>query len=265
MPLTPAHAAAVVPFSRWKPYFWLSPLAVGSMSPDFLYFAFPPAGYRHLGHTPLGIVLFCLPAGLAVLYAFHRFVKRPLVLLLPQPARAKLWPYCRRFPLLPLRRLAWISLLIFFGAVTHVVWDGLTHEDGWALRDCPQILAANFTIAGHLLHGVGLLQYGSSVLGLGLLAGWSWQWYRSTPPGRAPADPVFLRRTRPAIATAIVVFGIMVGTLRGLNYACHLPGPFNTREFCAAAFLSGSDAFALALLVFVAAVNLRIGGAARKP
>ena len=132
MPLTPAHAAAVVPLRLWKRCFWLSPLVVGSMAPDYIYFAFPPRSWRHFGHTPLGLVLFCIPAGLAVLYAFHRFFKRPMVLLLPQPVRAKLWPYCGPFPLLPLRRLAWVATLIFLGAVTHVVWDGFTHEDGWA-------------------------------------------------------------------------------------------------------------------------------------
>ncbi len=81
--ITPAHVAAVVPFCRWRPFFWLSPLVIGSMSPDFMYFIFPPPSLRHVGHTSWGLVLFCIPAGLAVLYAFHRFFKRPLVLLLP--------------------------------------------------------------------------------------------------------------------------------------------------------------------------------------
>ena len=88
MPLTPAHAAAVVPLSRWKRYFWLSPLAVGSMSPDFVYYLFPPHRWRSIGHSFWGLLLFCIPAGLAVLYAYHRFFKRPLVLLLPRALRA---------------------------------------------------------------------------------------------------------------------------------------------------------------------------------
>src|SRR5208282_1820785 len=156
------------------------------MSPDFAYFVFPPPSLRHIGHTPLGLVLFCIPAGLAVLYAFHRFFKRPLVLLLPGSVRAKLSPHCRPFPLLPLRRLTWISTLIFLGAVTHVAWDGFTHDDGWAFRYCPQIKEAVFTVAGAHFHWIGLFQYGSSLLGLGLLAWWSWNWYCRAPAGRAP-------------------------------------------------------------------------------
>ena len=262
MPLTPAHAAAVVPFCRWRPYFWLSPLVVGSMAPDFAYYMFLPRSLRHVGHTPLGLVLFCIPAGLAVLYAFHRFFKRPLVLLLPRPLRAKLWPHCGPFPLLPPRRLAWISALIFLGAVTHVVWDGFTHPNAWPVRNFPQMKAVLFTVGGEEVHWFGLLQYGSSFLGLGLLAWWSWQWYRQAPAGCVLADSVFLRRARPAIAAAMIVFGAGVGILCGLAYTCKLPGPFNVREFLTAAFITGIDAFGLALLIFVAAVNMRVWSAA---
>ena len=257
MPLTPAHAAAVVPFCRWKPYLWLSPLVVGSMAPDFAYFVFPPQSLRHVGHKPLGLVLFCIPAGLVVLSAFHRFFKRPLVLLLPRPVRAKLWPHCGPFPLLPLQRLIWICVLIFLGAVTHVFWDGFTHPDGWAVLDFPQMMAVIITIAGVQVHCFGFLQYASSGLGLGLLAWWSWQWYRLAPAGWVPADSEFLRSARPAIAGAMIAFGAGVGIACGLTYAQSLPGPFNIREFLAGAFITGVDAFGLALLIFVAAMNAR--------
>jgi len=260
VPLTPAHAAAVVPFCRWKPYLWLSPLVVGSMAPDYAYFLFPPYHLRHIGHSPLGLVLFCIPAGLAVLYAFHRFFKRPLVLLLPRTARAKLWPYCGRFAFLPLPRLLWICVLIFLGAVTHVVWDGFTHEDGWAVLAYPQMTNV-YEVAGLKVHCCGFLQYGSSVLGLGALAWWSWQWYRRAPATLAPTDPLFLRRSRPMIAAAIIVFGAAVGVAFGLNYAQRLPGPFSVHEFATCAFITGVDALGLALLVFVAVVNARVGNA----
>jgi hypothetical protein len=264
VPLTPAHAAAVVPFCRWKPYFWLSPLVVGSMAPDFAYFAFPPPSLRHVGHRPLGLVLFCVPAGLAVLYAFHRFLKRPLVLLLPRPVRAKLWPHCGPFPLLPLRRLAWICTLLVLGAVTHAVWDGFTHEDGWAVLEYPQMKTVVCTVVGHDVHLFGLMQYGCSLLGLGLLAWWSWQWYCRAPAGRAPADSVLFRRARPVVAAAMIVFAASVGIACGLNYAYRLPGPFNLKEFLTATFITGVDAFGLGLLVFVTAVNMRVGNAARE-
>ncbi len=230
------------------------------MAPDYAYFVFPPPTWRHIGHTPWGLVLFCVPTGLAVLYVFHQFFKRPLVLLLPRPVRAKLWPHCGPFPLLPLRRLLCISALIFLGAVTHVVWDSFTHDDGWMVRSFPPMKAI-VTVVGREAHYFDLLQYGCSLLGLGLLAWWSWQWYRAAPPGCAPADSRFLQRARPLIATAIIGFGAGVGMVCGLTYACNLPGPFNIREFIAGSFITGVDAFGLALLVFVAAVNSPVGSA----
>ena len=255
MPVTPAHAAAVVPFTRWKPYFWLSPLAIGSMAPDFIYYVFPPPEWRHIGHTLWGLVLFCIPAGLAVLYAFHQFFKRPLALLMPWRLRAKLWPHCEPFPLLPWRRLAWICMLIYLGAVTHVLWDGFTHEDEWPLREHRPVTGVMSTVAGYPLHWAGLLQFGSSLLGLGLLAWWSWRWYRRAPSGWAPADSEFLRRARPAIVAAIIIFGAGVGTFCGLAYASRFPFPVNVGEFLSATFITGVDAFLLALLVFVVCIR----------
>ncbi len=67
------------------------------------------------------------------------------------------------------------------------------------------------TVAGQDVYWFGFLQHGSSLFGLGLLAWWSWQWYRRAPAGRAPADSAFLRRARPAIAAAMIVFGAGVG------------------------------------------------------
>ena len=156
---------------------------------------------------------------------------------------------------MPLRRLAWISVLLFLGAVTHVVWDGFTHDDGWAAGSFPQIKDPIITFARSEIRWSGLLQYGSSLLGLGLLAWWSWQWYRTAPAGWAPADSPFLRRARPVIAAAIIIFGTGAGIIYGLIHACHLPGPFDVTEFLTVSFIVGTDAFGLALLVFIATVR----------
>jgi hypothetical protein len=261
VPLTPAHAAAVVPLCRWRPYFWASPLVVGSMSPDFAYYVFPPQRLRHFGHTAAGLVLFCIPVGLVVLYVFHRFLKRRLVVLLPRPLRDKLWPHCGSFPLLPPRRLAWVCFLLFLGAVTHVAWDAVTHEDSWAFRGVPQIRSVLFTVAGQPLHPCGILQYGSSLLGLGLLTWWSWQWYRHAPSARSPADSHLVQKARPAIAAALILCGIGVGIACGLLYARNLPGPFSAHEFLEAAFITGADAFGFALLMCMLVVTPLHGSA----
>ena len=168
---------------------------------------------------------------------------------------ARLWRHCGPFPFLPLRRLAWISVLIYLGAATHVAWDGLTHEGGWALRDDRPLSEVMVTVAGQPLHGVGLLQYGSSALGLGLIAWWSWQWYRRAPADCLPGDTAFMRRARAAIVGAMFAFAALTGVLCGLRYATSLVGPFRLMEFLRAGFIIGADAFLLALVLFAAAVH----------
>jgi hypothetical protein len=226
------------------------------MAPDYIYYIFPPREFHHFGHTRLGLFVFCIPVGLAVLLAFHALFKRPLVLLMPRGLRDRLWPYCGPFPVLPLWRLAWISSLIYLGAVTHVLWDGVTHEDGWAFRDFPQMHGALFTIRGRPVDFFGLLQFISSVCGLGLLAWWSWRWYCEAPIGRAPEDGALLRIGRPAIVVVMLAIAVAVGICCGLVYVLRLPAPFAIREFCAAAFLNGADALVLTLTFFCIALNL---------
>src|SRR5690349_14740000 len=83
MPFTAAHPAAILPLAvRLSVPYGVSALAVGSMSPDFEYFLWRHAASTS-GHSIDGLFVFCLPAGLIVLAAFHTLVKRPLALLLP--------------------------------------------------------------------------------------------------------------------------------------------------------------------------------------
>ena len=100
---------------------------------------------------------------------------------------------------------------------------------------------------------------------MGLVAWWLWQWYRVAPAGSLPADSAFLRRARPGIAAAIIVFSAGAGIVCGLAYTCNRPGPFDVKVFLTVAFFTGVDAFGLAVVVFVAAMNMRIRRLARIP
>ena len=168
-------------------------------------------------------MLFCIPAGLAVLYAFHRFFKRPMVLLCRN--RFARVAVCGPFPLLPLRRLAWVATLIFLGAVTHVVWDGFTHEDEWTLRDYPQIATVMITVAATSCTGADSSNTGAASWAFGLLAWWS---VAMVPPGGAgctPADYGFLAAGPPRDRRG---HGRLRGRGRGLlrpGLRLQVPGP----------------------------------------
>jgi hypothetical protein len=127
-----SHAAAAAPLARYG--LVLSALVIGSFSPDFIYFIrLSPVG--HFTHTVPGLLLFCLPAGMAVLWIYHRLLKEPLAGLLPGPLRPSSLHQPFRF--LPLQRLGVLAMSITVGASTHWVWDAFTHEDGAALRFLP--------------------------------------------------------------------------------------------------------------------------------
>src|SRR5262245_44725270 len=71
MPFTIAHSAVALPVLRWlrAPYA-ASALVVGTMAPDFEYFL-RLRPFASISHTLPGLLVFCLPAGAAVLAAFH--------------------------------------------------------------------------------------------------------------------------------------------------------------------------------------------------
>src|SRR5207237_829207 len=60
----------------------LSALIIGTWTPDFEYVLLLRPGGK-FGHTPLGILVFCLPLGLAVWAVFQGLVAPALLPLLP--------------------------------------------------------------------------------------------------------------------------------------------------------------------------------------
>lgn len=158
MPMTAAHPLAVLPFRRWR--LDLTCLVIGSMSPDFEYFL-RVEEVSTVSHTLLGLLYFCVPISLATAYLFHRVLKLPLLQVAPWRSRFAVFAE-RPWPTQPL----WILLVsALIGAVTHYLWDGLTHTDGYG----PQHLAFLRTeVHGMLLHRI--LQHTSTVIGLGVLA-----------------------------------------------------------------------------------------------
>jgi hypothetical protein len=63
---------------------------------------------------------------------------------------------------------SWLKVIValLFGALTHLVWDGFTHENARGVRLFPQLLDYGPDMAGHALRLYRWLQYGSSVAGL---------------------------------------------------------------------------------------------------
>lgn len=203
MPFTVAHAVVAPPLSRLTGgRLAASALAVGAMSPDFEYVAYLQTR-RTIGHTPLGLVVLCLPASLAVLAVWHFLVKRPLAGLLPTRWAHLGAAVCRPLPPATWRRAAAVAGAILLGGLTHIVWDSFTHADGLAVGHLEALRRP--VVAGLPLYQC--LQYGSGLAGMALLALAVLVWARSQPPAAVAMPPVRRRVAGAAFLTTATLAG----------------------------------------------------------
>ncbi|MBX9686490.1 MAG: DUF4184 family protein [Candidatus Obscuribacterales bacterium] len=169
MPFTFSHPAAVLPLRKYCPrYLNLVALMAGSIAPDLGY-------YLHnwhwsiSGHSFLGSLSFDLPAGLMIVALFYLSI-RPIARLLAHPHREAL---SSAFPVLSLPGLKSISIAtvsVLLGAWTHIIWDGFTHANGWCVRQFSAMTPTLFSISDYRITLWHLLQHGSTIFGLIVLA-----------------------------------------------------------------------------------------------
>jgi hypothetical protein len=181
------------------------------MAPDFEYvIRFSPGAI--IGHSLLGTILFDLPVGILVLWYFHHFLKRPLAALLPSPHCDYLAPRAAQsFAWRPAPRALLVCGALLLGTATHLLWDGFTHSNGWAVSVLPLLSARPFAAAGLNLAVYRLLQHVSSVVGLLALTVWYLRWLRAQPPIAARTSMVS-RATR-SLAAVLLVISIGLGGL----------------------------------------------------
>jgi len=204
LPFTLSHPAAVVPLRR---FLVLSALVVGSMAPDFHYFLIlAPIG--HFGHTIKGIFVFCLPVGLAVLWVFQTVFKHPLISLAPERHQQRLVSLSAPFRWGPAPRFLLILFSLLIGAVTHIAWDAFTHGRGLMVRNFPDLRSPVFEDFGTERPLYNVLQHGSSLAGLALLAWWYRRWLERTPPQSVPPDMRMSARTKAVIVATMGLLAV---------------------------------------------------------
>lgn len=183
MPFTLAHGAAALPFRRTR----LIPSAVliGTFAPDFEYFLMlAPVG--RFGHTLLGALVLTLPLSFAVLWLFQKFVKRPVIALLPDSIEKRLASYREDFRFGGVRRFSLIILSLMVGIATHILWDSFTHGETWLFYHWALLREPVYLPVLGVRPLVRALQHISTVVGTGLLAVWCIRWYSSTDPSAEP-------------------------------------------------------------------------------
>jgi hypothetical protein len=180
MPFTLSHNAAVLPLLRSK-YFSATGLIIGTMAPDFEYFIRMNIQGIY-GHTLPGIFYFDIPISIALAFLFHNVAKKNLIDQLPAFLQAR-FKEVREFNFsdyIKTHKTVFI-LSVILGTVTHIIWDGFTHQRQFFVTHLPQIYD------GRVVPFLGVkyplwyaLQYVSTIVG-GLLVVWYILWMRPEP------------------------------------------------------------------------------------
>jgi len=266
MPFTISHAAVVLPFARplarWR---LLSAAVIGSMVPDFGWFL-PVRPERFETHSLDALLTFCLPVGLASYWVFQLLIRRPILELLPPGAYARWrWPEGMA-DYRSVKQWLWAACGLVAGAITHLVWDGFTHEGGRGVRLFPILEDHVAYIDGHEVRGVQLVQDLNSLIGLiavVLMVAYGLR------PGKAAdaALPRLLRaRERYAwIAAYVLAAAALSGAFLTLRHRPHrgsIPLLIVPLSSAAIAVLRGLAASLLAVSI---ALRVRLRRAVREP
>jgi len=260
MPFTVSHAAAALPLHRLtQGHLPLSALMIGAMSPDFAYFM-SLAALRMQTHDFAGLFTFCLPVGLAVWLLFVRVLQQPTVALLPEPWRSHF--SCELQPI-NLRALAFASLGIVLGAMSHVAWDAFTHAFTPVTEVFPFFRIRLFEVGDVTVRLFWLLQILSSIFGGVVLMAWALR-----APFTAAAAASRARRSHNSQISNAARIGAVLATLTTsiavavMGYVAHPNLGFEGRLFYL--LIGGMKGFMIAWTA-VAIIVHRYQRASRRP
>jgi hypothetical protein len=241
MPFTLAHAAAALPIwiasgRRLRP----EAIAIGCLTPDYEYFVtLYPRSW--LGHTPLGLLVICLPAGWLTLGLFDRYGRAGIERLLPPG-----WRLPSRSP----RELDTVlgrCVALLLGAASHVLWDSFTHGGAAGVRFVP-VLGSAIRVAGLDVPWFKLLQHGSTIGGSLALGAIALRWAVAQP--RVPLADL-LRCALPVLAVLLAI-----AVLNGARFA-----PIGFHSF----LVGGGVAVALAVISGPVLLGIATRGSGRRP
>ncbi len=225
-----------------------SALAIGAMSPDFEYLIFLQTR-RTIGHTPLGLVVFCLPVSLLCLLLWHAVVKRPLGELFPDRWAHLARALDRPFPFRSWRERALVVVAVLLGAASHVAWDAFTHAGSAGVELVPR-LRNPVPVLG--LPAYTVLQYAGGGLGMAVLGLFVVLWARRQPRVSVQLPPA---RDRAIAVSAIVAFALTIAAANTLRI--EEAGVTRTKILVVAAVLGAMTGGAVALTAYAAAHRSR--------
>jgi hypothetical protein len=219
------------------------------MAPDFEYF-FRLTYQGRSWHTMPGLLELTLPSAFLALLIFHTLVKWPVISLLPRSWQARLVGPAHQFRWLPLTRLFWIVISLAIGIASHVVWDGCTHLEGWGVQAWPALRASVFHLGGSTITVYKLLQHGSTLVGLIVLAVCTGRWYRRATENEVELPPRLSPARRSALAAAFALVAVAAGLLKSASAVPFLHGLSSLQHFVGGFVVTTITVAAAELVVF---------------
>jgi hypothetical protein len=213
MPFTISHTAVVLPFSRWLARWQLlSAATIGAMVPDFRVFF--PSMPRWETHSITALFTFCLPVGLITYWVFQRLIKSPILEVLPEGPYARWRPFAAEANIHSLRQWLLASGGLLAGAVTHLIWDGFTHDGGRGVRMFPVLDDSLIDIGSRHIPAMYVLQDLGSLIGLAAVLAMMCYGLRR---GHEATVPNRLLRSRERLAW-MLIYALAAATLTAVFY-----------------------------------------------
>jgi hypothetical protein len=211
MPFTVSHIAAVLPLHKpLRRLGLISAATIGAMAPD-LDLILPIRLTREQTHSWSALLTFCLPVGLAAWALFQALIKPALIEVLPDRISGRL--FAEHIRPRPGSVQVWLSaaLAVLFGALTHVVWDGLTHEEAGGVRILPMPGEGGSEPGGSTWLLYRWLQHGSTVLGAAVVFTALCLWVaHAEQPNPAPERRLAARERHRWMALYILIPALLV-------------------------------------------------------
>lgn len=258
MPFTVSHVAAVLPLYRPLTRRRVFAAAViGSMVPDFG-MLLPGGLERWQTHSLPALLNFCLPMGLITYLLTLALIKPAVIEVLPDAAYARL---ARSPPPPSLGQLStwlWVCAALLFGALTHLVWDGFTHENARGVRLFPQLLDYGPNMAGHQLRLYVWMQYGSSVVGLAVVLAALALWLYHAPA--LTTRPVRRMQLAERIVWIVLYVALPLALMAGFAglIALHAHEPLLSRSTVEDTAIVGMRGAGISLLLISALIRARL-------
>jgi hypothetical protein len=258
MPFTVSHIAAVLPFHKpLRRLGLLSAAAIGAMTPDLDFFL-PMRLAREQTHGRLALLTFCLPVGLTAWVLFQALIKPALIAVLPNRVFARLCAEHFGARLGSLITWFYAVLAVLLGALTHIIWDGFTHEDGRGAHLLSGLGERDPVLAGPRWQLYRWLQHGSTVVGAAAVLIALWLWVRhAESPNPQPERRLSARERHFWLATYILIPILLVGAAVVQTHYNGWPRLYSTEAMTLFA-VTGTNGTALALVFISALVRRRL-------